>query len=107
MYFKTAESVIKYTKTKILSQPNLSSKISKSIRSPFYKHHSVLMTEDELWGVHEVIMDLSKVKDNKPVHVGVAILQHSKIMFLQFVDFLRKYLVAGSYQTVYCDTGQG
>lgn len=46
-------------------------------------------------------MDPSRVQDRKPVHAGVAILQHSKLMLLHFVDFLRKYLVKGSYALVY------
>jgi len=47
-------------------------------------------------------MDQRKVNDDKLVHVGVTILQESKLLFLKFVDFLRQYLVPGSYETVYC-----
>ena len=70
--------------------------------SPFYKHHSVLVTEDEEDGVHEFVMDKRRVVDDKAVHVAVAILQQSKLMFLEFVQFLRMYLEPGSYQTLYC-----
>ena len=55
-------------------------------------------------GNGEFVMDQRRVEDNKLVHVGVAILQISKLMFLEFVSFLRDFLVPGSYQTVYCDT---
>lgn len=71
-------------------------------RSPFYKNHAVLTAEDESTGVHEFVMDQRKVIDDKLVHVGVAILQESKLLFLEFVDFLRQYLEPGSYQPVYC-----
>ena len=72
------------------------------IQSPFYKHHSVLVTEDEEDGIHEFVMDKRRVIDDKPVHVAVAILQQSKLMFLEFVQFLRNYLKPGAYQTLYC-----
>ena len=62
----------------------------------------MLENEDQTEGIHEFVMEPRKVIDNKIVHVGVAILQQSKIMFLEFLEFLREYLVPGSYQTVYC-----
>ena len=77
-------------------------KISKYIASPFYKHHAVLATEDENDGVHEFVMDKRRVVDNKNVHVAVCILQQSKLMFLEFIEFLREYLEPGAYQTMYC-----
>ena len=46
-------------------------------------------------------MDQKKVNDDKLVHVGVAILQESKLMFLKFVQFLREFLKPGSYQPIY------
>ena len=52
-------------------------------------------------GFHEVISDIATVRDRKPVHVGLAILQYSKLLLLQFVDFLRKYLEKDSYSLVY------
>ena len=77
-------------------------KLKKMIASPFYKCHTVLVTEDESNGIHEFVMDKRKVTDDKLVHVGVCILQQSKLMFLQFVQFLRQYLEPGSFQTLYC-----
>ena len=70
--------------------------------SPFYKHHDVLVTEDETDGVHEFVMDQRRVDDDKLVHVAVCILQESKLMFMRFIDFLRRYLEPGSFQTLYC-----
>lgn len=77
-------------------------KVKKHIASPFYKHHTVLVGEDVEKSIHEFVMDQRKVNDDKLVHVGVTILQESKLLFLKFVEFLRKYLVPGAYQTIYC-----
>jgi len=92
-----AERVKDYTKTCIV---NDSKKLAEKLKSPLYKRDSALGTEegDEIL---EVIMDPRRVQDRKPVHAGVAILQHSKLMLLNFVDFLRKYLKKGSYALVY------
>ncbi len=97
-----AEKVSSYTSTKLVSGKNLKERLNKKFRSPFYKHHAVLETEDECDGVHEFVMDQRIVTDDKLVHVGVTILQQSKLMFLKFVDFLREFLIPGAYQTVYC-----
>ena len=92
----------KYSTTEVFSGFNAKKKLEKKIRSPFYKHHSELPTEDGEECLFEVVMDQKKVTDDKLVHVGVAILQESKLLFLRFVQFLRTYLVPGSYQEVYC-----
>lgn len=100
-YFKLAERVTKYTKTEVLSGLNTKKKLEDKIRSPFYKHHSDLPSEGDQFGLIEVVMDQKKVTDDKLVHVGVAILQESKLLFLRFVQFLRKFLIPGSYQPIY------
>ena len=76
----------------MLSGINTKKKLEKNIRSPFYKHHSDLPSEGDQFGLIEVVMDQKKVTDDKLVHVGVAILQESKLLFLRFVQFLRKFL---------------
>lgn len=68
--------------------------------SPLLKSQSFLSTEDDC-GLHEVITQARKITDTKPVHVGVAILHYSKLMMLKFADFLRDFLVTGSYALVY------
>ena len=81
--------------TKVLSNKNLEKKIKKHIASPFYKHHTVLVGEDVEKSIHEFVMDQRKVNDDKLVHVGVTILQESKLLFLKFVEFLRNPSTAG------------
>jgi hypothetical protein len=81
-----------------------SKNLSKYMVSPLLKSESFLTTEDDNDGIHEVISKARKISDTKPVHVGVAILHYSKLMMLKFVDFLREYLVEGSYALVYTGT---
>jgi hypothetical protein len=94
-----AERVSEYTSTKLVADPK---KLKKFSESPFYKNDSFLTTEEGNMGIHEFVMEQRKVTDDKLVHVGVAILQHSKLMFLEFVQFLRDFLQPGSFKTVYC-----
>jgi hypothetical protein len=68
--------------------------------TPLYKRHHFLESEDGS-GIHEVICKQRTVSDDKPVHVGISILQHSKLLMLKFVDFLRDFLIPGSYCLVY------
>ena len=71
------------------------------MESPLHKQNSFLENEAGSNGIYEVVMHQRNVSDNKPVHAGVCILQHSKLMLLRFVNFLRKFLVKGSFALVY------
>ena len=71
------------------------------MESPFHKHAAFLGNESGETGIHEVIMEQRTVTDGKPVHAGVCILQNSKLMLLEFVDFLRNNLEKGSFSFVY------
>ena len=74
--------------------------LKKKMVTPLFRHFSFL--ENEIGdGFHEVISDISTIKDRKPIHVGLAILQQSKLLLLRFVDFLKEFLVPGSYSLVY------
>lgn len=86
-----------YNKTVIVSDAK---KLAQKMQSALFKRDAYLETENGE-GIHEVVMDYSTITDTKPVHAGVAILQHSKLMLLQFVDFLRDYLIPGSFVLVY------
>ena len=76
-------------------------KLKRYVESPLNKQISFLESESGEHGLHEIVMEERKVVDKKPVHIGVCILQNSKLMLLEFVDFLRKYLNKGSYSIVY------
>jgi hypothetical protein len=96
-YGKLCERVSDYSQTILVTNKK---SLYNKIESPLFKHEVFLESED-LTGVHEIVMDQRRVIDNKPIHAGIAILQHSKILMLQFVDFLREFLVPGSYSLVY------
>ena len=69
-----------------------------------YKDHTDLEMEDEESSLAEVSLLKHKIQDDRPVHVGLAILQYSKLRLLEFVSFLEKYLEKGSFKICYCDT---
>ena len=96
-----SEKVSKYSETKIFNPAYHPKRLKNLVRSPFYRHHNELPTENGQSGMVEVISDVKKVLDNKLPHVGVAILQQSKLLFLRFVDFLREFLIPGSYAPIY------
>lgn len=93
-----AEKVSDFTKTVLVTDPK---KLRRYVESPLHKRDAFLSSECGDVGIHEVVMDQRSVKDIKPVHASVCILQHSKLMLLKFVDFLRTYLEKGSYAIIY------
>ena len=95
------EKVSKYTETKLIYSTQKKDLV-RMIRSPFYLRHNELPTQTGESGLIEVVMEKSTVNDDKLVHVGVCILQQSKLLFLRFVQFLRTFLKPGSFQTIYC-----
>ena len=96
-----AEQVANYTRTSLVKNPKM---LRKKIESPFFKCTSFLSCENETEGITEVVSYQRNTRDSKPVHIGVTILQHSKLMMLKFVDFLKEYLEPGSYSLVYTGT---
>ena len=95
------EKVSSYTETSLL-QPGDKKSLERCIRNPFYLRHNALPTQTGDSGFIELTMEKSTVNDEKLVHVGVCILQQSKLLFLRFVQFLRDFLRPGSFQTIYC-----
>ena len=95
------EKVSSYTETSLLKPGNIKT-LKQCIRSPFYLRHNPLPTQTGDAGFIELTMEKSTVNDEKLVHVGVCILQQSKLLFLRFVQFLRDFLKPGSFQTIYC-----
>ena len=52
-------------------------------RMPRCLAETELKSADDDFCAYEIQMKKTKVKDSKPVHLGVAILQHSKLLFLR------------------------
>ena len=58
-------------------------KLTQMTRKPFFKNEEELVDEDgEITG-WEVESRKRTIQDDKPIHVAAAILQHSKILFLE------------------------
>ena len=85
------------TKTVLVSDAK---KLKKHYESALFRRDSFLETEEGS-GIHEIISDQRRITDTKPVHIGISILQYSKLMLLKFIDFLYKYLKDGSFVLVY------
>ena len=62
------------------------------------------MSEDPDLKFYEVQQRPRKITDNKPVHVGIAILQYSKLHFLRFIYWLHEHLTPNSYYLCYADS---
>ena len=60
-------------------------KLEKIIRSPFFNDFDEIYDETDDLAGYMVKSEKSKIRDAKPVHVGVAILQWSKVLFIRFV----------------------
>ena len=97
-YGKMAESVAKYTKTIITTDEKV---VLKNVTRPRFKHMNNLFCEKSENDVQELILRQSSIKDSKPVHLAIAILQLSKLLMLEFVLFLNTYLESGSFSLVY------
>jgi hypothetical protein len=55
--------------------------------------------------VYEIMSDKTLIQDKMPVQIGVNILNRAKAHMLSFVyDFLKVYMIPGSYQMVLTDT---
>ena len=93
-----AEKVKSYTKTVFTNDEK---KIKKLQRKPQFSTKSFLECEDFDQGITEVISAQSRVVDNKPIHIGLSILQYSKILMLHFVEFLNEHLVRNAFSLVY------
>ena len=56
-------------------------------RSPFFRKTTEVLDEDDELACYLTNLTKGVVSDNKPVHIGVAILQWSKLLFLRFDTF--------------------
>ena len=79
--------------------------LARAVQKSNFKFTEPLTREDGDYELSQVTVAKSKIMDDKPIVLAVAILQQSKLLFLRFVyDFLFKYLEEGSFKLNYCDT---
>ena len=100
-YGKQAENVTKHDNTFLVTDGD---KLEKKLRSPFFKDSTEVYDETDDLAGYMVKMQKSKIDDSKPVHVGVAILQWSKVLFINFMYWLEQHLEEGAFKTCYADT---
>jgi len=79
-YGKQAENVAKHRNNNLYTDFD---DLLKDERSPFFKKSSEVLTEDGEVACYVTNLTKAVVKDDKPVHIGVAILQWSKLLFLR------------------------
>ena len=79
-YGKCAEDVTRYRNTIVTADFDRYRKYKRMARC---LNETELISADDEFCAYEVSMKKSKVTDSKPVHLGVAILQHSKLLFLR------------------------
>ena len=77
----------------------------QKLRAPFYKSDHTHTNECGDFSGCEITSSKKTILDNKPHHIGVAILQWSKYLLTSFMYFLYHHLEDGKYKTVYADTG--
>ena len=84
-YGKQAENVLKHTVTKLITDGD---ELEKELQSPFFKDCVEVYDEADDLACYMVKQRKKKITDAKPVHIGVAILQWSKLLFIRYVSFL-------------------
>ena len=100
-YGKCAEAVDRHKNTSLLPADY---NITKLARRTMYRNHVVIQDENGDACATEVTSLKQTIEDSKPVHIGVAILQWSKLLFLRFMFDLFKHMEPGSFRCVYSDT---
>ena len=79
-YGKQAENVAKHRNINLYTELD---ELVKDERSPFFKKMTEIYNESDDIACYMTNLTKAVVKDNKPVHIGVAILQWSKLLFLR------------------------
>lgn len=79
--------------------------LAKKSKAKNFKFFNCLEQEDGETDFYEIISSPKSAKDDKALPMCVAILQHSKLLFLRFIyDCVFRFFKEGSYKLVYCDT---
>ena len=100
-YGKCAENVLKHKNTSLYPADY---DVNRIACKALYRDHSIIHTEEGEASGWEVTCDKKTVCDSKPVHIGVCILQWSKLLILRYMFFLYHHLQCGSFKSVYADT---
>jgi len=95
------ECVKRYTNTRLGNDKRL----KREMKSAHFKDANILTMENGEHDLIEIDMRPRKIADSKPIVMAKAILQNSKLHFLNFIyNVLGKYLIPGSFVLNYADT---
>ena len=98
---KSGEDTTKHTNTRLGNDKRL----KQDMKSAHFKDCNILTMENGEHDLIEIDMRRRKIADNKPIVMAIAILQNSKLHFLNFVyDVVWKYFIPGSFVLNYADT---
>ena len=100
-YGKCGENVLRHHNTKVVVDQE---KMIKAAESAFTMDQNEVINESENLVGWEIKQRKRKVVDSKPIHFSNAILQTSKLLFLEFMYWLYEHLQPGSFRTCYADT---
>ena len=92
---------MKHNDTRLVTDAD---RLEKLMKSPYFKESVEVLDETDDLACYKVKMVKKTIKDSKPVHVGVAILQWSKVLFIKFMYWLEEHLEEGAFKTCYADT---
>ena len=73
---------MKHTDTKLVTEVQ---DLERLNNNPFFRCDKEVYDESNRLACYLVKMDKNKITDSKPVHIGVAILQWSKVLFIRYV----------------------
>ena len=100
-YGKCGENVMRHTNTKVVHDQG---EMLKEAQKAFTMDQNEVINECEELVAWEVKQRKRTIADCKPVHFANAILQTSKLLFLEFMYYIYNHLQPGSFRACYADT---
>ena len=100
-YGKCGENVLRHTNTKVVIDQK---KMLKEAEKAFTLDQNEIINECDELVAWEVKQRKRQITDCKPIHFANAILQTSKLLFLEFMYYIYNHLQPGSFRTCYADT---
>lgn len=100
-YGKCGENVLRHHNTKVVVDQD---KMVKEAQSAFTMDQNEVINDADELVAWEIKKRKRTVTDTKPIHFSNAILQNSKLLFLEFMYWFYEHVQPGSFRTCYADT---
>ena len=100
-YGKCGENILRHHQTKVVVNQD---KMVREVQSAFTMDQNEIISESDELVAWEIKQRKRKVTDTKPIHFSNAILQTSKLLFLEFMYWFYEHVQPGSFRTCYADT---